>query len=170
MIRVEFKYEAVADALAEASARLDDMTPLHEDIAEYMVGATKGRFLDGKAPDGSKWAPKTAATLAAYLARGDGARPRPLIGPSGRLGREIAKLVSRDSVEIGSSLKYSAVMQDGARKGAFGRDAGNHPIPWGDIPARRWLGISEENERKIIEIADGHLAEAFDERGTNLPQ
>jgi phage gpG-like protein len=169
MIHIEFKYEGVAEALAEASARLADMTPIHEDIGEYLIEAHRERFRLGVDPDGNAWAPKSPVTLANYLARGDGNRPKPLIGPTRRLSTEIAKLVSRDSVEVGSALEYSAVMQHGAKKGAFGRDSRNHPIPWGDIPARVWLGLSEENEQRIIGIADEHLAEAFDERGSNLP-
>ena len=169
MIRLDFKYEGVAAALAEATRRLDDMTPIYEDIGDYMVEATKERFRKGVDPDGDAWAPKSPATLAAYLARGDGVRPKPLIGPTRRLSSEVARFVSRDSVEIGSALEYSAVMQRGARKGAFGRDSRNNPIPWGDIPARVWLGLSEADETRIIAIADEHLGDAFDDRGFNLP-
>ncbi len=170
MIRIDFKYEAVAEALAEASARLDDLTPLHEDIGEYMVEATKDRFRKGIDPDGNAWAPKSPVTIAAYLARGDGNRPKPLIGPTRRLSSEIQRFASRDAAEIGSSLEYSAVQQDGAAKGAFGRDKGNRPIPWGRIPARVWLGLSETDETAIIDIADDYLADGFEERGFNLPR
>ncbi|BAV64772.1 phage virion morphogenesis protein [Sphingobium cloacae] len=167
MIGVQFKYEDVAEALRELSARLDDMTPVHEDIGEYVLETTKERFRKGIAPDGTPWAPKSAATLAAYLARGDGDRPDPLIGPSRRLSSEIQRIASPDSVEIGSSLEYSGAMQDGVRKGAFGTNSRGNPIPWGDIPARVWLGLSEEDESEIIDIADEYLAEAFEKRGFN---
>ncbi|MDT7533739.1 phage virion morphogenesis protein [Sphingobium sp. SA2] len=167
MIKVDFKYEAVAQALGEVSRRLDDMTPLHESIGEYVVEVTKQRFKQGIAPDGTAWAPKSPVTLAAYKARGDGDRPDPLIGPSRRLSSEIARFATADSVEIGSSLEYSAAMQDGARQGAFGRTARGGPIPWGDIPARPWLGLSEEDEVNIIDIVDDYLEQAFIERGFN---
>lgn len=157
MIKLEFNASVVFDALARASGRLDDLTPVYADIGEYMIEATKQRFRTSTAPDGTRWRDKRPATLASYLARGDGNRPKPLIGPSGRLGREIAKLVSRDAVEIGSALEYSAVMQDGAGKGAFGSTRTGRPVPWGDIPARVWLGISGENERAILAIVDQHL-------------
>lgn len=158
MIRLEFNAAAVFDALDQARGRLDDLTPVYRDVGEYLVTATRDRFRTGTAPDGTRWRRKSPTTLAAYLARGDGHRPDPLIGPSGRLGREIASLVTRDSVEVGSSLEYSGVMQHGARKGAFGRSASGRPLPWGDIPARVWLGLSAEDDRNIIDIVDEHLA------------
>jgi phage gpG-like protein len=157
MMKFEFNASAVFDQLARARSELEDMTPIHQDIADYMVKATRDRFPAGTAPDGTRWRQKRPATLAAYLARGDGSRPDPLIGPSGRLGREIAGLATRDNAEIGSALEYSAVMQNGAAKGAFGTTRTGRPVPWGDIPARVWLGISAEDERNILDIVDEHL-------------
>jgi phage gpG-like protein len=162
MFRLEFNARPVFDALAAAQARLGDLTPVYRDVGEYMVGATRERFRQGAGPDGVKWAAKSPVTLAKYLASGDGARPNPLIGPSRRLSTEVAVLAGRDSVEIGSALEYSGVMQDGAAKGAFGRDKRNHPLPWGTIPARAWLGISDTDERNILDIVDEHLTDAID--------
>jgi phage gpG-like protein len=161
VIRLDFNASAVFDQLERASAQLDDMTPAYKDIAEYQVEATRKRFLSSTAPDGTRWRQKSPATLAAYLARGDGNRPKPLIGPSGRLGKEIASLVSRDSAEIGSALEYSAVMQDGAKKGAFGKGRNGRLVPWGDIPARVWLGISAVDEKNILDIVDEFLEDSL---------
>ncbi len=158
MIKLSFNVSAVFDQLERARAQLDDMTPVHKDIAEYMVGATRKRFVSSTAPDGTRWRQKAPTTLAAYLARGDGNRPKPLIGPSGRLGKEIAVYASRDATEVGSALEYSSVMQNGAKKGAFGKGRNGRPVPWGDIPARVWLGISAEDERNILDIVDRQLA------------
>lgn len=163
MIKITFNASAAIARLDQARAVLTDMTPVNRDIGEYMIKATRDRFPAGTAPDGTRWRQKSPTTLANYLRRGDGPRPNPLIGPSGRLGREIALLVTRDAAEIGSALEYSAVMQEGAAKGAFGRTRRGGPIPWGDIPARVWLGISAKDESTIIEIVDEHLAEAVGE-------
>ncbi len=162
MIKVEFNAAPIFDRLKAAREVLDDLTPIHQDIGEYMVEATRERFRRGEAPDGSKWAPKSALTLARYLAAGDGARPNPLIGPSRRLSTEIARFADRGGVEIGSALEYSGVMQHGAAQGAFGRDKRNHPLPWGTIPARVWLGISDTDERNILDIVDEGVGAAFE--------
>lgn len=154
MIRIEFNVAPLLARLEHARDTLSDMTPINQEIGEYMVKATRDRFRSSTAPDGTRWQPKKPATIARYKARGDGNRPKPLIGPSGRLGREITQIATRDQVEIGSTLEYSGVMQGGAKKGAFGTDRRGRPLPWGDIPARVWLGISDLDERRIIEIVD----------------
>lgn len=167
MIKVDFKYQLVAQGLEEVSRRLDDMTPIHKSIGEHVVEITKDRFKKGIDPDGNAWTPKKQATIDRYKERGDGNRPDPLIGPSKRLSSEIAQYADAQGVEIGSALEYSAVMQNGAKQGAFGRDKRNHPLPWGDIPARVWLGLSDEDEAAIIDIADEHLEQAFLASGFN---
>lgn len=167
MIKVEFKYAVVAEALGEVSRRLSDMTPIHQSIGNYVVRVTKERFKKGVEPDGTAWAPKKQATIDRYKKNGDGDRPDPLIGPSKRLSSEIAHYADPQGVEIGSALEYSAAMQDGAKQGAFGKAPRGGPIPWGDIPARVWLGLSEEDEAAIIDIADEHLEQAFLANGFN---
>ena len=154
MIRIVFNTAALIERLGAVSRVLSDMTPVHRQIGEYIVEATRARFGTSTAPDGTKWQAKRPATIARYLARGDGNKTKPLIGPSGRLSKEIAMLASRDQVEVGSALEYSGVMQDGADKGAFGADKAGHPIPWGRIPARVWLSLSDADEKNILAIAD----------------
>jgi phage virion morphogenesis protein len=163
MIDLQFNHDAIFRRLEAAARVLDDLTPIHQDIGDYMVEATKARFKRSEAPDGSRWQTKKPSTIARYLDRGDGHRPDPLIGPSGRLGREINYFANRGGVELGSALEYASVMQHGAKKGAFGTDVDGRKLPWNDIPARVWLGISETDERKILDIVDEHLAEAIGE-------
>lgn len=160
-MRIEFNVAPIVARLGQAAELLGDLQPVHQEIGEYMAEATRDRFRTSTAPDGTAWRAKQPATIARYLARKDGNRPKPLIGPSGRLSKEIAMLASRDQVEIGSALEYSGVMQDGAAKGAFGKDSAGRPLPWGDIPARVWLGLSDADERTILDIVDEHVGEAF---------
>jgi phage gpG-like protein len=60
-------------------------------------------------------------------------------------------------VEVGSSLEYAAVQQLGARRGQFGRTRRGAPIPWGDIPARPYLGISQADSSAILDIISQYL-------------
>lgn len=163
MIRIVFNSGEITARLYAASRGIDDMTGVHQEIGEYIVEATRARFRTSTAPDGSKWQKKSPATIARYLARGDGRKTKPLIGPSGRLSKEIVLTANRKEVEVGSALEYSGVMQDGAQVGAFGADKAGHPIPWGTIPARVWLGLSDTDERNIIDIVDGALGAPFGE-------
>lgn len=154
MFNVQFNAGRSRAAIRAAIDGLDDPTPMYQDIGEYMVEATRKRFVAGVGPDGTAWTPKSQDTLDRYKQLGYGALRKPLIGPGKRLSREIQHFVSKGGVVIGSALIYSGVMQDGAAKGAFGTDARGRPIPWGRIPARPWLGIAEADEAAIVEIAD----------------
>jgi phage virion morphogenesis protein len=158
MLTTEFKATASTRAIREAIAHMEDMTPIFHDVAEYMTEATRKRFVQGKAPDGTSWAAKRPSTLERYKRLGYGNLNRPLIGHSTRLLNDIVSEATRSGAVIGSALIYSRVMQEGAEKGAFGADRRGRPIPWGRIPARVWLGISAEDHRAIVEIVDEHLA------------
>lgn len=162
MFGVQFNAGESRAALRKAMAELTDMTPIFSQIGEYMIEATRKRFIKGVSPSGAAWAPKKQSTLERYRRLGYGSLTRPLIGPGRALSRQIQRVVSKESVTIGSSLIYAGVMQDGAAKGAFGKDSRGRPIPWGRIPARTWLGVSAEDDAAIVAIADEHLQRALD--------
>ena len=60
----------------------------------------------------------------------------------------------------GSPMVYAAAMQFGAAQGAFGRTRRNGPIPWGNIPARPFLGISADDETNILGALAGWIERA----------
>lgn len=159
MIRVEFNAREAKAALEKAKAKLSDLTPLHNELAEYMTASTRKRFTAGVDPDGIPWKAKSATTVEYYRSRGYGgmALTRALY-KIGRLKNEIVSYADRQGAVIGSNLIYAGVMQDGAARGAFGSDRRGRPIPWGRIPARRWLGITAQDERNLVDIAEEHLA------------
>ena len=165
MFGIQFNAGESRAALREAMKRIEDMTPIYADVGEYMVAATRDRFQKGVSPEGAAWAPKKDSTIERYRRMGYGSLSRPLIGPGRALSRQIQSIVAKGHVEIGSSLIYGRVMQEGAAKGAFGSDARGRPIPWGRIPARAWLGISAQDDRAIVEIAEEHLGRALGETG-----
>lgn len=152
MIRIRLQDEDVTRRLGALGAALGDMTPVMRDIGEYLLVSTKDRFAQGASPDGTAWAAKSPTTIEAYKRRGDRVDFRPLFGPSGRLSSEIVYQANATSVTIGSNLVYAATMQLGAAKGAFGQTSRGGPIPWGDIPARPFLGLSTGDRSAILEI------------------
>ncbi len=165
MIEIEFKDDEISGGLSRLQAALTDLTPVMQDLGEYFVDSTKQRFMAGTAPDGSPWAPKSEATKATYRRRGDKVDDRPLFGPSGALSSGIFHRAGSDSVAWGSSRIYAGVMQFGAAQGQFGAAMGRtrpsekrassqdyfSPIPWGDIPARPFLGLSSEDRDVVLE-------------------
>lgn len=153
---------------AQLSQRLTDFTPLMQDIGELMIESTKQNFVEGTSPDGVPWAVKAQSTIDAYKARGDTVNLRPLIGPSKSLSTTIFSQVSATSASWGSNMIYAAVMQFGAQAGEFGASIGIDKngrrfftsTPWGNIPARPFIGVGPDDQTAIIETASDWLQQA----------
>lgn len=166
MITVELEDADVERILAKVSGHLADMSGLMNEIGEQLEYETVKRFDDGVAPDGSAWSPKSQATLDAYKRRGQTVDVRPLFGPNADgvpLRSSIFRDYGPDFVEIGTNKVYGAVMQFGVPKGAFGTDAGGSSIPWGNIPARPYLGISDQDRLNITATVEEWLADAVED-------
>src|SRR5699024_16781 len=116
-------------------------------------------FASKTAPDGTPW-PANAESVVAQKGRND-----PLIGESKRLSREIHYRARDALLEIGSSLEYAAAQHFGMAQGAAGHTARGAPIPWGDIPARPFLGLSADDRRELLEIIEEHMREGWDGNG-----
>lgn len=158
MILIDLKSTTALATLDRAEAGLADLTPLMVGLGELLTASTKRRFAQGVSPEGVKWAPKSPTTLNRYGARkSNRVDIRPLFGPSGALNSTIYPEPARDEVLIGSALVYAAVHQFGAAKGAFGTMKNGSPIPWGDIPARPYLGLSAEDETGVGETVGDYL-------------
>ncbi|MEO1974800.1 MAG: phage virion morphogenesis protein [Paracoccaceae bacterium] len=170
MPRIDITSDTLTAALSRLSGALTDTTPLMQDIGEYMVKSTNDNFASGTDPDGRPWAPRSQATLDAYAARKDKPGPRPLIGATKSLSSTISYEAGEEEVLWGSNMIYAAVQQFGAEAGEFGARMGTNkkgrsffmPIPWGNIPARPFLGVGKDDETGIIEIIEEYLESASD--------
>lgn len=162
MITLQIDDAEIFAALDRVARAVTDMTPVMQDIGREMVDATKERFPAGVGPDGNPWAPKSPATIANYERRREHLDLRPLWGPSGTLNSAFAYYPSESSVEWGTNVIQSAVMQFGAAKEAFGTNARGSPIPWGPIPARPFLGVSDEDRQSILAALEDWLTRAWD--------
>lgn len=157
MFSVELKEDQIAAALMRAVEQMEDLTPLMQGIGEILIDSTKERFKAGTSPEGTKWAAKSATTLAAYGARkSNRIDARPLFGPTGMLSQQIFSEAERDQVAVGSARVYAAMMQFGGTKAEF-------PHLWGNIPARPFLGISEADRVNIVNEIEDWLRGAFNQ-------
>lgn len=157
MIKVEVDDREVLDYLRQLQQRTGDITPALGEIGEYLIKSTKERFGTGTAPDGTLWEKNSPLTLS----RKKGTQP--LIGEAERLSTEFSYFIGNNELAFGSTVEYAAVQQFGAGQGAIGRGTyekkrGSFPIPWGDIPARPFIGISDDDQVKILDIIQGYLA------------
>lgn len=157
MLTIKVDKGRVPTALAQVLDVLERPRPMLQAIGEYGIDSTMARFRTGKAPDGTRWAPKSKTTLARHPRGGR----KPLIGESRALSSTIAYQVGARSVAWGSNQVYAAVQQFGAPAGSLwrGKDKRGRSgkAPWGDIPARPYLGLSAADERAILEIVREHL-------------
>ena len=69
-----------------------------------------------------------------------------------------------DAVGIGSPMIYAGTFNFGAKSGEFGFGMfasrnGSFPIPWGNIPARRFLGLSEADKVNVAELIRSYMLE-----------
>lgn len=144
MFRVELKEDEITRGLDRLAAGLSDLSPVMQELGEFLLASTKDRFPDGKAPDGTPWAAKSPATK--------GRDRRPLYGPERYLLSQMISDPGADSVAIGSNRVYAAMMQFGGTKERW-------PHLWGDIPARPFLGISDSDRSGILAIFDEYLTD-----------
>lgn len=132
-----------------------DLRPALRAIGRASVAQTRRRFLAGRAPDGSAWKP-------GYKTRG-----KTLIGKGLLLRSITATEPTATSVDVGSNRIYAGVHQRGAvikAKTAGGlrfRVGGNGG--WVirrqvTIPARPYLGASEQDRVEFREILTRYLA------------
>ena len=145
--------DTAAKQLGALAAAGRDLTPVMRDIGEYLVRSTKDRFEQERAPDGSPWQPLSETTR-----RRKKRNKNRILTESGLLGGQIAYQAGPAEVLVGSGRVYAGTHQFGAKRGAFGRTAKGGPIPWGDIPARPFLGLSDADANEITALVAGYLA------------
>lgn len=171
---IEITDQGVQKALDRLVSAGRNPRPILEDIGEYLLKSTKERFSTSTAPDGSRWAPNTQVTILRYLNKysgsfnkrdgrlfkagaGRASSKKPLIGETGSLSSQIFwQLDGIDSLLVGSPMQYAAAQHFGMPKGYAGTDKHGRSIPWGDIPARPFLGISEQDSLSILDIIEEH--------------
>lgn len=136
---------AVMVALRRLLERTGNLRPALAEIGEAMTQSTKRRFGTTTGPDGVLWQANSEVTIERK------GHSRPLTGETGDLMDSIhSQLDGLFAVEIGSNKDQAAMMQ-------FGGTTAEFPHLWGDIPARPYLGISDQDKAAILEIIDRHL-------------
>lgn len=153
--------------IRELSARISNMRPVWQDIGELLLASSERRFVTQTGPDGEKWAANKQLTIDMWLQR-EGktgkaaeratARKR-ILTQSGALSQSLSYQVINGgtSVEITSMTPYAGTQQFGAMAKSFrgGR------TPWGNIPARPFLGVSKTDKQGILETIEEHLTGAL---------
>ena len=160
-IRVEITgaEEAIAQ-LGEVAARLDNPTPLYDEIGASLVVSTQARFEREEDPQGKPWPPSIRKLV-------EGGRT---LTDTAGLVKSVTHEASREGVAVGTNKISAAVHQFGATiraktaKGLRFRLPGDNDfriVQQVTIPARPFLGLDAEDEQEIIALTGDYLTEPF---------
>lgn len=127
---------AVFSRLEEAAGGLGG---LWKDVGEHLKLAHRYRFDVAISPDGDLWEPLDPAYRRRKKRRKDD-----ILVLDTYLRDQLSYRASNAGLEFGTNRIYGAAHQ-------FGTD---------DIPARPWLGVSDDDRAHILSLAERHLAEA----------
>ncbi|MCU8031783.1 phage virion morphogenesis protein [Shewanella sp. SM73] len=141
----EHGFEGALTAFQQLIDRGQDLQPALSAIAEYLRGSTQDRITAGESPDGTPFAALSDFTLGAKSRNQD-----KILIERGYLYNLVYQ-VSSEQMQLGSNMVYAAMHQFG------GTTAPNSMIPNKDIPAREFLGVSQDDEIEIIATVGDYL-------------
>lgn len=135
--------------LTRRLAQMDDLTPFHAIVGEHLLVSLDERFESETAPDGSPWQRHSPVTTAHRLGT-YGNAPLTILRLSGRLAGSFNYQANSDHVRVGTPVVYAAIHHFSGKAGR------NRTVT---IPARPYLGLSDEDRRAIVEIAEEWLGQ-----------
>lgn len=146
-------------ALGQAAKKLGNTQALMESVGEALVSGTLKRFDAEEDPEGNKWEPSGRAAE-------EGGQT---LTSKGRLRDSIDRVATPDKVMVGSTLAYARIHQEGgtitpktAKKLVFtGRGGKKVAVDKVTIPARPYLGVSEDDMDDVKAAMTNFLAGAF---------
>jgi len=167
---VEVIDNQVRESLRTLASRVSNMQPLMQGLAVGITERTQHRFDTSTAPDGTPWAPNSAATLQMLAERLAGSKSnrkkdgslnargaralaskKPLI-ESGFLRQNIVPGSTADALTVTATAAYAAIQQWGGKAGSGLKVT---------IPSRRFLPVQsdgsldrQESELILAEIND----------------
>lgn len=149
MAGARFDGTAAIEHLSGLVDAINDPSPLLAELGEYGLRSTRARFKTQTAPDGTAW-----AALQPWYQKEKRRNKNRILTLNGYLrGQMTWQLVGDRMVEIGSNLPYAAVHQFGATikpRAAKVLMFRGHVAKSVTIPARPYLGLSDEDRSEIV--------------------
>lgn len=154
---------AALDArLAALAAANGDLSDLMDGLGLYLESSTIERFDTETAPDGSGWTPSRRA-------REQGGKT---LTDSARLKLSISHRSSATDAEVGTNVIYAAIHQYGGTIRPKNGEFLTFALPGGlglrrvrevIMPARPFLGISDEDEQELLALTEDYQRDAVPE-------
>ena len=150
MITIDANTQEITDMLSRLSGRLTDMRPAMLEISGIMSDASERAFQTESNPaTGEPWAELSPFTVAL---RGSA---HPILQVSGQLAASIQADYGSDFAQVGTNKNYAELHQFG---GVTGPDA---ILPGRNVPARPFLGLSDEDETDILEVLAHYIDQSI---------
>jgi len=130
----------ISQALNRLLKQGSDLKPALTVIGEHLLESTQERMKQEQAPDGTTWDPLSINTI---LNKDLTGQSDSILRGYGTLADTLNYQIGANQMMLGTPLEYGASHQ-------FGRDEAN-------IPARPFLGFSENDESEILDILRDHL-------------
>jgi phage virion morphogenesis protein len=147
MIRIRIDSANANRRLRDLMRSVSNPAPAMRDIGAALTESTRLRFHDQKDPRGRSWRGHAASTTR-QRRRGPGGGSNQILRDTDVLMNSITYKAGSNKVEVGTNVEYAAIHQEG---GTAGRGGGVR------IPARPFLGVSQEDEAEIIDIMSDYL-------------
>lgn len=141
-VEVTVEDRKVHRALASLQDAGGDPDRAWRDIGEHLLDTTRERFRTETSPGGESWAP-----LSERYRRRKRKNADKILTRRGRLSGTLTYQVGDGELRVGSNRVYAATHQ-------FGRGA---------IPARPFLGLSDDDRDYVLEALTEHLDRALRE-------
>ncbi len=142
-IDYEFPDKAVADRLRALVDAGEDLEPAFIDIGEGLLNSTHDRWEQQVDPEGNAWEPLDPKYQARKKKNAD-----KILVLEGFMRDTLAYNTTKSSLELGTPIeKYGATHQFGDEERG--------------IPARPYLGFSEDDDQMIEDILLDHFEEAL---------
>lgn len=132
----------VLTVLGNLVARAQNMREVFADIGEHLLNSHKDRWGQQQAPDGAAWEPLEPKYQARKKKNAD-----KILLLDGYLRDLLHYNASDDELQLGTNLIYGATHQFGDPKRG--------------IPAREFLGLSDQDSTDVLEILHEYLAEVI---------
>lgn len=134
--------------LAELQDRLGDLKPFYEKVAQLLQASTDQAFEDEADPvTGKPWDPLKPTTIRRRLKAQ--AWPGKILQVQGRLASSIVPAVGTDFAAVGTNYLFG--------EGPYGAEVHQLGTKDGTIPARPFLGLSDDAREDILDLLVKYL-------------
>lgn len=151
MIKISLNDIQAAQQLHNIARQLQQPRKLYGVLGETLKKIHAERFKQEVDPQGNGWQPLSAKTLARKQKKGKSTK---ILRQDGYLSDRTAYNYNDKNVEFGSDAKYARLHQFGGKAGRGKKVT---------IPKRPWLGVSQQDEQKLLRKATALLQRQIDQ-------